>query len=459
MAKKLSSKLKIVIAVIVAVLLCISSAFVLRFAFLNQDNLVFKGHSVNVSLNKERKKYYHIGLSSAVADDKPYVNDDEAMFYLKQLVYNSLIQIKNDGSVKYINASKIIFKNSGMEAEVVVDKNMRFSNGEGISADNVLSSYKWFMKNETDYSSLLSNVLSIEKENEKTLLFKFKEADLDNIKIFDIPVVLFDDSSKLALGTGGYAVSSLVFYGDVTLIKNDFSSVNMKYEKVVLSPVNYKAIGSLNENQEFDVFIFNKETQADLVKESKAYNIFEIGQDRGDYLIYNIENPDVRNALSNLVSGEDFFNETHDSGAYAKGLTSAFSDKPYYHSLIKRGSFGDVNKLSVAYDFDGTANSIYSALSESLDSLGIKCVAENVAVSEAEKRIQSDIIIYNGSLGDVVNSADTKDYFDNYKEINVKNFNKKIEKHFAKKNKITPLSKDTVWYASLAGRDDLGLFD
>ena len=45
------------------------------------------------------------------------------------------------------------------------------------------------------------------------------------------------------------------------------------------------------------------------------------------------------------------------------------------------------------------------------------------------------------------------------KKINAKSFNKNIEKYFADQNKIAPLSKDTVWYASLAGRDNLGLFD
>ncbi len=43
--------------------------------------------------------------------------------------------------------------------------------------------------------------------------------------------------------------------------------------------------------------------------------------------------------------------------------------------------------------------------------------------------------------------------------MNASDFNKNIEKYFALKNKITPLSKDTLWYASLAGKNTVDLFN
>lgn len=53
------------------------------------------------------------------------------MFYLQRLVYQPLLQMNNDGALNYVNASKIIFKNSGTEAYASVDSRVRFSNGEG----------------------------------------------------------------------------------------------------------------------------------------------------------------------------------------------------------------------------------------------------------------------------------------------------------------------------------------
>ncbi len=98
-------------------------------------------------------------------------------------------------------------------------------------------------------------------------------------------------------------------------------------------------------------------------------------------------------------------------------------------------------------------------MAERLENSGVECQGENVEILEAEQKIKADIIIYNGRLCDIVNSSDTKAFFDEYKSMNAKNFNKNLEKYFAKKTTIAPLSKDTVWYASLAGRDDLNLFD
>ena len=459
MAKKLSVKFKIIIAVLIAAVLCVVSAVVFRFAVYQPDNLVFRGQSMNVSLSTERKKDYHIGLSSAVADDKPYAYNSEAMFYLQRLVYQPLLQMNNDGALNYVNASKIIFKNSGTEAYASVDSRVRFSNGERLSADIVLKSYEWFMKNETDFADLLSNVASIEKSDDKTLVFHFKEASLENIKVFNIPVVYFDENSRFALGTGSYAVESLVFYGDITLSENEYSKDKQKYDKIVLSPMNYNGLDNLNENQDYDIFLINKETQSDLIKDSKAYHIYEIGQDRGNYLIYNIENLSVRRAVSSLVSGEEFFESTQDSGAYSKGITSAYMKKPNYHSLLRKGNLNDISSLTIAYDHQGVSYSIYSALAEALENSGVSCKEKNVEVLETEQKINADIIVYYGSLSDIVNSSDTKAFFDDYKKINAKSFNKNIEKYFADQNKIAPLSKDTVWYASLAGRDNLGLFD
>ncbi len=296
MAKKLSVKFKIIIAVLIAAVLCVVSALVFRFAVYQPDNLVFRGQSMNVSLSKERKKDYHIGLSSAVADDKPYAYNSEAMFYLQRLVYQPLLQMNNDGALNYVNTSKIIFKNSGTEAYASVDSRVRFSNGERLSAD----------------------VASIEKSDDKTLVFHFKEASFENIKVFNIPVVYFDENSKFALGTGSYAVESLVFYGDITLSENEYSKDKQKYDKIVLSPMNYNGLDNLNENQDYDIFLINKETQSDLIKDSKAYHIYEIGQDRGNYLIYNIENLSVRQRC--VFKGDNF-------GIYEKAELSFSAQK------------------------------------------------------------------------------------------------------------------------------------
>ena len=50
-------------------------------------------------------------------------------------------------------------------------------------------------------------------------------------------------------------------------------------------------------------------------------------------------------------------------------------------------------------------------------------------------------------------------FFKENKEIEAQDFYELLEKYFVSQKNITPISKDTVWAASLAGRDTLGLME
>lgn len=459
MIKKVSKKVKILIAVCVAVVLCTAAATALTLAFSRQYNLVFKGHSTSVSLSRERKKDFYIGLSSAIADDKPYMSDSEAMFYLRQLVYQPLVKINNDGTLEYKNASKIIFTDNGAQAKVTLNSKIKFSNGEKLSADAVIDSYNFFINHETDYNGLLNNVASMEKADDKTVIFHFKAPNIDNIKIFNIPVVLFDDSSSYALGTGRYKVDSIVYYGDMILLKNEYSKEKAKYKRVLLRPMDYTTVSSLNEIQNFDVFLFNKGSQSDAIKDSKAYNIYEMSEDYGSYLLYNTDNASLKNAVSSLVSTKEFFEATQDNSVYSEGMLFAYMKKPNYHSMLKDGSFSGVKGISVAYGYEGGAHSVYLALSDSLESLGVICTPAMLDLYETQESVDSDIVIYNGRFKEILSSDDSEKFFQKFDDMNCEDYYFNLEKYFADKNEITPLAKESVWYASLAGRDNLGLFD
>lgn len=56
MARKLSVKFKIIIAVLIVAVLFVVSALVFKITVYQSDNLVFKGQSIQVSLSKERKR-------------------------------------------------------------------------------------------------------------------------------------------------------------------------------------------------------------------------------------------------------------------------------------------------------------------------------------------------------------------------------------------------------------------
>ena len=149
------------------------------------SNIVFHGSTANVvRQSDERKNTLIIGVSSAIPDVHPYFHNNDAFYFFQRLVYEPLLSIGNNGSVNYLNAEKIVFENSGRQATVSLDKKKAFSNGEGVTADIVLSSYHSFMKQDTAYNDLLDNIEYINKIDDYTLQFTFKLVRIFNILIY-----------------------------------------------------------------------------------------------------------------------------------------------------------------------------------------------------------------------------------------------------------------------------------
>ena len=459
----MNKKAKINITVAIAVF-CIAVIAVVFTLFLNtqSSNIVYHGSSSNVlSQDKDRKNTLIIGVSSAITDNHPYFHNTDALFFFQKLVYEPLISINNDGSIEYLNAADITFENNGIEAKVILNKKQTFSDGTKITSDIVINSYNSFIEEGTSYNDLLDNVEYIQKVDDYTLVFRFKQVRIYNTNVFNIPIIYQsgDNDDAVCLGTGNYTVKSITPYGDSVLERNEYAKEKGKYKSVILRPMDYGQLDTLSEEQNFDIFIMNKETQADIIKSCNSYDIYELSLQTGWYLNYNNDNLSVRNAVSSLASGEEFFEETHDFGAYSKGITSAYMSKPNYHSLIKKGSLDEIESLTFLHNYQAEANGIYQALSAALAEKNIQCSDIVSDFSDYPSEINTDVLIYYGSLTDMINDADHERFFESNQNIAAEDFNKNIEKYFAEENKITPLSKDTVWYASLAGKNALDLFD
>lgn len=461
--KMKSSKSKIAVAAIISAVI-IAVAGVILFSCLNSQNsnIVFHGSRANVvKQDSERRNSLVIGVSSAVPDIHPYYHNNDALHFFKKLVYEPLVFLNNDGTIDYLNADKIVFEKNGLEARISLNNKKEFSDGTGLTADIVIDSYNSFIGKDTAYNDLLNNIEYMQKIDEFTLVFKFRLIRISNMDIFSIPIVYNADGSEETsyLGTGMYSVQSITPDGDSVLERNENAVKKGKYENVILRHMDFSQINTLKETQDFDVFMFNRELQAEAVKQSDAYDIYEVGENNGWYLNYNIEDISIRNAVSSLASGRDFFEDTHDFGAYSKGITSAYMKKPNYHSLVKNGSFDGIESLTFLHNFEAEANAVYTALSKALEEQGVKCSDYVYEFADYPTVFDKDILIYHGKFTDMVNHADNERFFTNYPDMNAKDFNTNIEKYFASQNKITPLSKDTVWYASIAGKNNLDLFD
>lgn len=457
-------KRKLMIALIAAfVLLIAAGTAALICTNTYNEHLIYRGKVSQVlSFDKDRKKTLHIGVSSTVSDIHPYNHSDEVSDLLKQFVYEPLLNIHNDCDIEYCNAKKIVFENNGKQAQVKINANKSFSDGTKLTAKIVYNSYQWFMSQETAYDDLLAVIKEIQLVDENTLLFVFHAALIDNIKVFNIPVIYHPDAEKstknTAMGTGRYAVDTLTVYDNITLVRNNCGQ-KAKYNNVVIKAFDYSRVDALLESQNYDIFVITNKL-AERVKASGAYSIYEMGNETGWYLEYNMEDKKARSAVAKLAEGKEFFEVTQDFGVYSKGIVSAYMKKPNYYSLLKRGSFHETKAVSFIHNYDAEANGIYRNLSAALKEQGIQSSETSADIYEYHPaEFEEDVLIYYGRLTEMVNDEDIQGFYEKYSKMCADDYYSNLEKYLSYENKITPLSKDSIWYASLAGRDDLGLFD
>ena len=458
--KKLGQKKFRIFAVILAVVLwCIAIGLIITAFIAKEDNphMIFQGDSGKVNLKEERKATFCVGVSTSIADIYPYTHNDEADAILKKLVYEPLITINNDCKISYCNAKRVTFEKEGREATVKLNQDKTFSNGENLNADTVVKSYKWFMANHTAYTNLLSRIVDIRAAGDDTLIFTFTGADGDNIKIFNIPIILqLDEKGKSALGTGAYCVDSVKPYKEILLKENKAYNDSSEYDSVLIKTVDYGDMKKLLKSQDFDMFVFNQKEQADAVKADKAYDIYEFGKDTGWFIKHNKESKELGGAIAKLIGGQKFFDKTQTDGIYSPGVISAYIE-PNYYSMLSNGSLKNTKTVSVAHDYSAAATGIYQSLEKKLEDKKVKCSEKTYGIEEVPEDFEEDLLLFYGNYKNGMTRADNKKFFKENKEIEVVDFYELLEKYFASQNNITPISKDTVWVAFLAGRDTLGL--
>ncbi len=423
----------------------------------NSEHVIFEGKSRKIKLKGERKETYYVGTSTTIADTHPYSHNDEAGLVMMKLVYEPLININNDSKVSYCNAKSIVLKKEGRQATVKINTKKKFSNGTKLTAEYVAKAYKWHMSNESSYSKYLGNVTDVRAVDENTLVFTFGKSDISNIKAFNIPIMLFDEeNSDYSYGTGKYCTKTINAYDKIVLEENHKYSGGVKYDKVVIKAVDYNNLENILKKGEYDMFLINREEHGDMVKKSKAYDIYQFGKESGWYLKLTLDSLEQRNALAKTVKDSDAFEETISAGVLSRGIVSAYINKGYF-SKIDKGDFGKLTEISVAHDYSGESAGVYNALNTALKSKKIECKDSTMDLESVPDEISEDVLVFYGDYTQVMNKTDNQRIFNEKEEMDVKDFYTNVEKYFAKENYIVPVSKDTVWVAFLAGRNNLGL--
>ncbi len=461
MEKLGQKKFKLLAAILAVILGCAAIGLIIT-AFIGKENnphLIFQGETGKVHLKEERKSTFCVGVSASIADIYPYTHNDEADAVLKKLVYEPLICINNDYEISYCNAERVTFQKEGREAAVKLNQDKTFSNGEKLNAVMVVKSYKWFMANQNAYTKLLSRIVDIRAAGDDALVFTFTGADSENIKVFNIPIISQPEKNgEAALGTGAYSIDSVKPYKQIVLKANKPYNGSPEYDTVLIKTVDYSDMKKLLKSQDFDMFVFNQKEQGDVVKTDKAYDIYEFGKDTGWFIKHNKESKALGGAIAKLIEGHQFFDKIQTDGIYSPGVISAYIE-PNYYSMLSNASLNNIKTVSVAHDYSAAATGIYQSLEKKLKDKKVKCSEKTYGIEEVPEDFEEDLLLFYGSYKQGMTRADNKKFFKENQEIDAVDFYEFLEKYFASQNNITPISKDTVWVAFLAGRDTLGLVE
>ena len=450
---KMDKKKKIIALIVVFFIAVVIGLIIAFFAGKGQRlHVVFKGDSSKVNLKQDREDTYSIGVSTSIADNHPYSHDDEAAAVLKKLVYEPLINIDGNYKITYCNAKSITFNKEGREAVVKLNTDKTYSDGEKVKASNVAQSYRWFRSQDNSYKDLLTRISSVKVTDDETLVFTFNTVDSRNITIFNIPIIYQSlKENDYPLGTGKYVIDSVKAYDNITLKPG--KNGNCSYKTVTIKTADFSDKTRLIKSQDYDMFLFNKDEHGDAIKKNKAYDIYEYGKETGWFLKLNIKNKDTKNAIGKLVEGEEFFKKTSAEGIYSDGMTNAYV-KPNYYSYLDSGNFDETKSLTIGHDYSAIAKNIYKALAKKLKEEGVKTTEKDYGTEEVPKGFNDDITVAYGAYQDMMGGTDAQKFFKENNGMDAEDFYDCFEKFFANENNIVPISKDTVWVAFLAGRDN-----
>ena len=237
----------------------------------------------------------------------PYSATQSANFYLSTLLYDSLVTINNDFTVKNLIAEKI--ENNGTECTVTIKDNLKFSDDTPITDADVVASFN-IAKNSTYYSQRLKNASKCTVKGGK-IIFTLKMADKHFAKNLTFPIIKSGSSKSIAVGSGRYMLSDedskkLVINANNTRKNTKIETISLVDITKYSSLPSMIKIGSVN-------FVYGDFTQSINVPSAKSSSVI-----RNDlvYLGVNsnniyLSNKDFRKAVSLCINRDNILTDAY----------------------------------------------------------------------------------------------------------------------------------------------------
>jgi len=195
---------KIIVLFIAALMICLSGC----------NKLSDNGSSSIATVPQEegnQKKSLSL-LYSASDTFNPYTCTTDLNRALCKLVFDSLIKLNNNFEAEYILADTVSVK--GKSCTVTL-KNVQFTDGSIITADDVVYSYNLAKKSKEEYAYNLYEVKSVKAKDDKTVVFSLTRHDPYFERLLDFPIIKEKSDKKTdedgifltPIGNGRYTVN------------------------------------------------------------------------------------------------------------------------------------------------------------------------------------------------------------------------------------------------------------
>lgn len=138
------------------------------------------------TVNASSKRDYITLLYSASDTFDPYTATTDANRQLCKLIYEPLVKLDNEFNVNYGLAEKVELKD---KVCTVTLKDLSFSDGSPLTAEDVVYSFNLAKKSSTEYAYKLYSAESASAQGSRTVVFKLTKADPYFANLLDFPIL------------------------------------------------------------------------------------------------------------------------------------------------------------------------------------------------------------------------------------------------------------------------------
>lgn len=285
-----------------------------------------------------------------------YETGDEGMTMLKP-VYDPLYVVSQEGVTYYLAESHEISED-GLAITVKLRENLKWHDGEPITADDIMWNFEYKMNPDNGASSgtkVNQEYVSIEKVDDLTVKITLPsvsasyEATLGNIKL--LPKHIYENEANISsselnttqgVGSGPFMVKEWKKGESLTLVHyEDYYRGTASIDTLIFKVMpNESSQEVAMEKGEINFFRVTKANQIATYENSEAYKLVTIDEGRINYLGFNsnseiMKDIKAREAIAKALNVDEIVLGAYGSDQLAVPAKTVFTEQNFYYSDVE----------------------------------------------------------------------------------------------------------------------------